>query len=211
MIVQHNVYNKRFRCQNRRVLEERKLLDTQSLVKIMIVGDLEYWLVWILNGKKRDWFCKWSGFLMGSEIWKPNYLKSGQMATISSKTIWDPDKNVWLLNDLFLQHWTTLFHGNHFCQFIQLLHCTNVCLWRYARTLFRRAIYWWHHETHYAHNIHRPILGVYLDKLAKVQVVPNCRYSKVIQHWYSSIRKQSYHYLVWPLALHHNDSISRVV
>ena len=143
----------------------------------MIVGDLEYWLVWILNGKKRDWFCKWSGFLMGSEIWKPNYLKSGQMATISSKTIWDPDKNVWLLNDLFLQHWTTLFHGNHFCQFIQLLHCTNVCLWRYARTLFRRAIYWWRYETHYAHNIHRPILGVYLDKLAQVQVVINCQYS----------------------------------
>ena len=33
-------------------------------------------------------------FRMGSEIWKPNHLKSGQMAAILSKTIGNSDKNV---------------------------------------------------------------------------------------------------------------------
>ena len=46
--------------------------------------------------------CKWSWFWKGAEIQKPNHLKSGQMATIMSKTIWNPDKwppfckkNIW--------------------------------------------------------------------------------------------------------------------
>ena len=30
---------------------------------------------------------------MGPEIRKPNHMKSGQMATILSKTLWNPDKN----------------------------------------------------------------------------------------------------------------------
>ena len=42
--------------------------------------------------------CKWSRFWMASELQKPNHLKSGQMAVILSKTIWNPDKNVWILN-----------------------------------------------------------------------------------------------------------------
>ena len=36
---------------------------------------------------------KWSGFRLGSDIQKPNHFKSRQMATISSKIIWNPDKN----------------------------------------------------------------------------------------------------------------------
>ena len=32
------------------------------------------------------------GFWMGSEILKPSYLKSRQMAAILSQTIWNPDK-----------------------------------------------------------------------------------------------------------------------
>ena len=49
-------------------------------------GDLKYGLVRILNGKKRLG-CKWSESQMGSEIRKPNHLKSGQTAAILSKTI----------------------------------------------------------------------------------------------------------------------------
>ena len=34
---------------------------------------------------KRRLVCKWSGFQMGSEIWKPNHLKSGQTAAFCQK------------------------------------------------------------------------------------------------------------------------------
>ena len=44
-------------------------------------GDLKSGLVWFQMVKKRL-VCKWSGFYMGSEIRKPNHLKSGQMAAI---------------------------------------------------------------------------------------------------------------------------------
>ena len=47
--------------------------------------------------------CKWSEFRMGSEFWKPNHLKSGQMATILSKTIWNPDTCVQITNGLKLK------------------------------------------------------------------------------------------------------------
>ena len=47
---------------------------------------------------------------------------------------------------------------------LPIFRCTNVHPRRYARPYFRRAIYW-------CHEIH------YLDKLAHVQVVINCRYS----------------------------------
>ena len=57
-------------------------------------GDLKSDLVWILIGPKEV------GFWMGSEIWKPNPLKSGQMAAIMSKTFWNLDKNVRILNGL---------------------------------------------------------------------------------------------------------------
>ena len=43
---------------------------------------------------------KWSGFQIGSEIRKPNHLKSVKMATILSQIIWNPDKNVQILNGL---------------------------------------------------------------------------------------------------------------
>ena len=35
---------------------------------------------------------------MGSGIWKPNHVKSGQIATILSKAIWNLDKNVPISN-----------------------------------------------------------------------------------------------------------------
>ena len=54
-------------------------------------GDLKFDLVWILNGQN-SLGCKWSGFRMGSEIQKPNHLKSGQMAAILLKIIWNADK-----------------------------------------------------------------------------------------------------------------------
>ena len=44
-------------------------------------------LVWISKMVKKRLGCKWSGFRMGSEIRKPNHLKSLQMAPILSKTI----------------------------------------------------------------------------------------------------------------------------
>ena len=47
--------------------------------------------------------CKWSRFRVGCEIQKPNYLKSGQMAAILWKTIWNPDKKVRILNDPVLE------------------------------------------------------------------------------------------------------------
>ena len=50
--------------------------------------------------------CKWSGFWMGSEIRKLNHLKSGQMANILSKTIWNLDRNVQFLNGWeFTKQW----------------------------------------------------------------------------------------------------------
>ena len=50
-------------------------------------GDLKSDLVWIR-------------FQMWSEILKPSHLKSGQMAVILSKTIWNLDKNVQISNVL---------------------------------------------------------------------------------------------------------------
>ena len=44
--------------------------------------------------------CKWSGFPIESAIPKHNHLKYRPMAAIWSKTIWNLDKNVWILNDL---------------------------------------------------------------------------------------------------------------
>ena len=37
-------------------------------------------------------------YQMGSENLKPNHLKSGQMAAILLKTIWNQDKNIRILN-----------------------------------------------------------------------------------------------------------------
>ena len=51
--------------------------------------DLKSGLVWILKGQKKV------GLQMVpnlNRIWKPNYFKSGQMATILTKTIWNLDK-----------------------------------------------------------------------------------------------------------------------
>ena len=36
---------------------------------------------------------------------------------------------------------------------LPIFRCTNVHQRRYARPLFRRPVYWWRHETQYAHNI----------------------------------------------------------
>ena len=47
---------------------------------------------------KKRLVCKCSGFQMGSEVWKPDHLKNGQLATILSKTIWNLDKIVLILN-----------------------------------------------------------------------------------------------------------------
>ena len=35
---------------------------------------------------------------------------------------------------------------------LPIFRCTNVHLQRYARPLFRRAVYWWRHETQYVYN-----------------------------------------------------------
>ena len=61
--------------------------------KAIYSRNLKSGLVWISNIEKRL-CCKWSKFWMGSAIWKPNHLKSGQMAFVFSKTIWNLDKNV---------------------------------------------------------------------------------------------------------------------
>ena len=47
---------------------------------------------------KNRMVCKWYGFQKGSKIQKPDHLKSGQMVAIVSKTIWNPDKDVQILN-----------------------------------------------------------------------------------------------------------------
>ena len=66
-------------------------------------GNLKSGLVWISNGQK-ELVCKWSGFWKRSEIGKPEPLKSGHMTSILS-AIWNLDKNVWILNDPFLNGW----------------------------------------------------------------------------------------------------------
>ena len=47
---------------------------------------------------KKRLVCKWSKFLMGSEIRKPYHLKSGPMATILSKKRLKSGQNVQILN-----------------------------------------------------------------------------------------------------------------
>ena len=52
---------------------------------------------------EKRWVFKWSRFQIGSEIWKPNHLKSGQMTTICQKPfeIWKKMSGfqiVWFLN-----------------------------------------------------------------------------------------------------------------
>ena len=61
-----------------------------------------------------------SGFWMGSEIWKPNYLKSGHTAAILSKNFWNLDIIVRILNvpdfiwsDHSLSYNQTLWKPNH--------------------------------------------------------------------------------------------------
>ena len=49
--------------------------------------------------------CKWSRFRMGSEIGKHYHLKSGQMVAIMSKTIWNPEENVRILNGPVSNGW----------------------------------------------------------------------------------------------------------
>ena len=64
-------------------------LTTEQLKVIQIkkyCGDLKSGLVWISNGPKKVGL-QMVRILKGSEILKPNYLKSSQMAAILSKTI----------------------------------------------------------------------------------------------------------------------------
>ena len=70
--------------------------------------DFEIWVsgrVGIWNpDQSRFWMvekrfgCKWYKFQMGSEIQKPDLLKSSKLAAILSKTIWIPGKNIRFLN-----------------------------------------------------------------------------------------------------------------
>ena len=46
---------------------------------------------------KKRLVCKWLKFWIASEIWKPDHLKSGEMAAILLKTIWNPDNNIKIL------------------------------------------------------------------------------------------------------------------
>ena len=62
------------------------LLNWITCVYMDYRGDLKSELVWISNGQKEvglQIVC----ILMGYEIWKLNHLKSGEVATILSKTI----------------------------------------------------------------------------------------------------------------------------
>ena len=74
-----------------------KITGLKSGVQIptaMYREDLKSGLVWMLIVEKRLG-CKWSRSQMGSEIWKPNLLKSRQMADILSNHLksrqWCPD------------------------------------------------------------------------------------------------------------------------
>ena len=50
-------------------------------------------------GSKRGRVCKWyTKFWMGSDVWKPDHLKSGKMVAMLSKIIWNLGKNVHILN-----------------------------------------------------------------------------------------------------------------
>ena len=60
-------------------------------------GDLKLGLVWIFNVQKEVGL-QMVWISMGSEIRKLNYLKSGHMAASLSKPIWNPYKNVRILN-----------------------------------------------------------------------------------------------------------------
>ena len=57
-----------------------------ELVKKQYSGDFKSGRIRISNGQKMS-VCKWSGFQIGIEIWKPHHLISAQMAAILSKTI----------------------------------------------------------------------------------------------------------------------------
>ena len=63
---------------------------------------------WKYTVVKKKLGCIWSRFLMESEIRKPNHLKSGQIAAILSKTNWNPDKNLCILNGLVCK-WLGLY------------------------------------------------------------------------------------------------------
>ena len=56
------------------------------------------WGTEIFEWSKRGWVANDLDFLMGFEIRKPDHLKSWHMAAILSKTIWNPNKNFWILN-----------------------------------------------------------------------------------------------------------------
>ena len=54
---------------------------------------------------------KWSGFWLGSEIRKPSHLNLDKFPQFS-KTIWNPDKNIWSLNGLVFEWFGFLMVGN---------------------------------------------------------------------------------------------------
>ena len=56
------------------------------------------YLVFVLTNPVGIWNRTLSGFWMGSEIWKPNHLKTNQNGRHLVFTIWNPDFLVWISN-----------------------------------------------------------------------------------------------------------------
>ena len=72
------------------------LLTTEGIWNVTIWNS-ETFEIWTFSRLDFKWsktlVCIWSGFQLGFEIQKPNHLKSGQMAAILWKNIWNPDIN----------------------------------------------------------------------------------------------------------------------
>ena len=62
-------------------------------------GNLKFGCNRISNGPKRS-VCKWSRFWMGTEIWKPDHLKSRQMLPFCQNPL-----EIWTKMSIFLMVW----------------------------------------------------------------------------------------------------------
>ena len=86
------------------------LLDTLNELRVHMINQVRTVRIWNPDESRfpmveKNLVCKWSWFQMCPEIWKPEHLKSSQMATIWPKNIWNLNKN---LNGLGFQ-WLGLF------------------------------------------------------------------------------------------------------
>ena len=93
-----------FQETQKRVVHVRKSENVRDSIAEIRTSFIETITVWIWNLDKSGFWiaqkrlgCEWSGSRMGSEIRKPNHLKSRKMGVILSKTIWNPDQNIRIL------------------------------------------------------------------------------------------------------------------